>query len=105
METDNLAYAAQVLGEVEAPLLKFLPSVGGRLISAADSAPIVFAELPAGAIQQVADLAYVQVIDLLVEGGPEEDGGGEKTPPGGPEMATARPASKADTVEARGFNG
>ncbi len=102
-KANNRAYAAQVLGEVEAPLLKFLPAVGGRLISAADSAPIVFAELPASAVQQVAGLPYVQVIDLLVEGGPEDDGSSEKG--GGPEMATARPASKANIVEARGITG
>ena len=104
-KADGLARAAQIHKEVEQPLIEFLPTVGGQVLSVADTAPIVFAELPAQAIQQVADLPYVQVIDLVVQGGPEQDGGEEKQPPDGPDMATARPASKADIVEARGFTG
>jgi hypothetical protein len=102
-KADNLAYATQVLRLVEGPLLRFLPSVGGHVLGTADTAPLVFTDLPASAVSQVADLSYVLAIDLMTEGGPEEDGGGEKG--GGVEMATARPASKANIVEARGITG
>jgi len=100
----GIARAAQVHHEVEQPLIDLLPSIGARLIDAADTAPIVFAEVPAQAIQQLAALSYVQMIDLLVEGGPDQDGGAEKSG-GGIEMATASLASKSDIVEHRGFNG
>lgn len=103
-KAEGLARAAQIHQQVQAPLLQFLPTVGGRDLSGADTAPIVFAEIPVEAVQVIANLPDVQVIDLVVEGGPEQDGG-EKPPAGGLEMATARPASKANIVEARGFTG
>jgi subtilisin-like proprotein convertase family protein len=103
-EAEGRARAAQVHQEVERPLLEVLPTLGARTLGAADTAPLVFAELPAQAVQQLADLPYVDTIDLLVEGGPEEDAGGEKGT-GGPELSTAAPASKSNIVNNRGING
>lgn len=104
LKAEGLARAAQLHQEVEQPLLDLLPTLGGQVIGAAETAPLVFAEIPVRAIPQLEVLPNVIAIDLLVEGGPEDIGGEEK-PPGGTELGSARPASKADIVEARGITG
>lgn len=101
---EGMVRAAQIHRQAQQPFLDFLPTVGGKLISAAETAPIVFIEIPAQAIQQVANLTYVDALDLLIEGKPENDGDGEQQT-GGPEMDTARTVSKANIVNVRGYDG
>jgi hypothetical protein len=105
IKTNNLARSAQIHQEVEQPLIDFIPTVGGRVISAATDAPLVFAELPVNSIQQVAALSYVLQIDLTVNGGPDQEIGENKPSDLGPEMVIAGPASKSNIVNARGING
>ncbi len=104
-QAKGMAHATEIHRAVEQPLIDFLPTVDGTLLSAADTAPLVFAELPAGAIPQVAALPYVDTIDLLVEGGPDQDKGEIEPPQGGIDMSIAGPTSKSNIVEARGFTG
>lgn len=105
MEADGLARAAQMHRQAQQPLLEVLPTLGGRILSAPDTAPIVFAELPAESIQKLSELPYVDAIDLVVEGGPEQAGIDQEKSIGGPELSLARRVHKADLVAARGITG